>query len=211
MTFAPDVYNLVCALAQVLQGNWLYVITTTVSAIVGFGTALLVYRENNAALLKSVEIDLLNQYDTHVCAHTPKKGWRPVKTSKQVWRSKSSNSVRPVDVPHRPDREHMSPAPKYANTGRKAKSFHGPTVIGRLQSLQSQLSALRHTIHRKPRVTRPSRSAPTTSTRCYHRNVTQSEGDKDHKDTTEGEAEPSWLTRYDRTIEFTSEILIGYV
>ena len=138
-------------------------------------------KEETSRTLKSVEIDLLNQYDAHMCARTPKKGWRPNRTSKQVWRSKSTNSNRPVHVPHRPERENMSPATKYANTGRKAKSFQGPTVMARLQSLQSQLNALRSTIHRKPRVTRII------------------------------EAEPSWLTRYDGPIEFTSEILIGYV
>ena len=111
----------------------------------------------------------------------------PDKRSKQVWRTEFSNSIRPVHVPHRPEHENMSPAPKYANTGRMAKSFHGPTVMAHLQSLQSQVNALRNTIHRKPRVTRPSRSGPTTSTRCYQRNVTQSEGDKDHLSATEGD------------------------
>ena len=162
LTFAPDVYNFMSAVAQVLQANCLYVITTTLSAIVGFGTALLAYRESNTALLKSVEIDLLQQYDAHMCASTPRKGWRSEKALKQAWRPKSTNSVCPVHVPHRPERDNMTPDTKYANTGRKAKSFHGPTVMARLQSLQSQLNALRSTIHRKPHITRHSRFEPPT-------------------------------------------------
>ena len=83
-------------MAQVLQANCLYVITMTVSAIVGFGTALLAYRESNTQLLKSVEIDLLKQYDAHLCTSTPRKGWRSDKALKQAWQPKSPNLVRPV-------------------------------------------------------------------------------------------------------------------
>ena len=98
-----------------------------------------------------------------MCTSAPRKGWRPnKKRPKQAWRSKSNNSVRPVHVPHRPERNNMSPHLKYANTGCKAKSFHGLTVMARLQNLQSQLNALRSTIHRKPCVMCPSRFKSTT-------------------------------------------------
>ena len=78
-----------------------------------------------------------------MCASTPRKGSHSKKALKQAWRPKSTNSVCPVNVPHRSEPDNIPPGTKYANTGRKAKSFHGPTVMAHLQSLQSQLSSSR--------------------------------------------------------------------
>ena len=122
-------------------------------AIIGFRMALLTYCANNNVFLESIKIDLLKQYNADMRVQAPRKGWRMKKaTSKHIFRPKSTDSVRPINVPNHSKHDLMSPGTKFANTGRKAKSFHSPTVMARLQSFQSQLNALRATIHRKLRI-----------------------------------------------------------
>ena len=81
-------------------------------------------------------VQLMNEYP-----NTPSQTVRRRLAIASSELSAVSNAVGVGTAPAAP----VPPGTKFANTGRKAKSFHGLTVTARLQSLQSQLNALRAT------------------------------------------------------------------